>query len=119
MHAPRGDAGQKEGEQHRRAHEEHTVARGVALGAQGLPSFQIALLTDHCQAPDALLLCGQLTRQGVPPMENLNEMQCMWFQSECALAYQRMGKFGECLKKCSEIDRHFSEIIEDQFDLKI
>ena len=26
------------------------------------------------------------------------------------------GQFGECLKKCAEIDRHFSEIIEDQFD---
>jgi hypothetical protein len=38
-------------------------------------------------------------------MENLNEMQCMWFQTECAYAYQRMGKFGEALKKCVEIDR--------------
>lgn len=68
------------------------------------------------KVPDAEVMCGKFTREGVPPMENLNEMQCMWFQSECALAYQRMGKFGECLKKCSEIDRHFSEIIEDQFD---
>lgn len=38
-------------------------------------------------------------------MENLNEMQCMWFQTECALAYQRLEKFGEALKKCHEIDR--------------
>ncbi len=38
-------------------------------------------------------------------MENLNEMQCMWFQTECALAYQRMGKWGEALKKCHEVDR--------------
>lgn len=49
-------------------------------------------------------------------MENLNEMQCMWFQTECALAYQRMGRWGDALKKCHEVDRHFSEIIEDQFD---
>lgn len=49
-------------------------------------------------------------------MENLNEMQCMWFQTECALAYQRLGKWGEALKKCHEVDRHFSEIMEDQFD---
>ena len=45
-------------------------------------------------------------------MENLNEMQCMWFQTECALAYQRMGKWGEALKKCHEVERvkrtHFS-----------
>ncbi|KAL1509166.1 hypothetical protein ABEB36_003946 [Hypothenemus hampei] len=60
--------------------------------------------------------CAKFTREGVSAMENLNEMQCMWFQTECALAYQRLGKFGEALKKCHEVDRHFSEIIEDQFD---
>lgn len=38
-------------------------------------------------------------------MENLNEMQCMWFQTECALAYQRQQKWGDALKKCHEIDR--------------
>ena len=65
---------------------------------------------------EAEAMCGKFTREGVPAVDNLNEMQCMWFQSECALAYQRLGKFGENLKKCSEIDRHFSEIIEDQFD---
>ncbi|KAL0273209.1 UNVERIFIED_CONTAM: hypothetical protein PYX00_005941 [Menopon gallinae] len=60
--------------------------------------------------------CSKFTREGVSAMENLNEMQCMWFQTECALAYQRLGKYGEALKKCHEIDRHFSEIVEDQFD---
>ena len=38
-------------------------------------------------------------------MENLNEMQCMWFQTECALAYKAMNRFGEALKKCHEIER--------------
>lgn len=61
-------------------------------------------------------ICGKFTREGVSAMENLNEMQCMWFQTECALAYQRMGRWGDALKKCHEVDRHFSEIIEDQFD---
>lgn len=44
-------------------------------------------------------------QEGVSAMENLNEMQCMWYQTECALAYHRMGKWGEALKKCHEIDR--------------
>ncbi|XP_065201361.1 N-alpha-acetyltransferase 15, NatA auxiliary subunit [Planococcus citri] len=61
-------------------------------------------------------ICSKFTREGVSAMENLNEMQCIWFQTECALAYQRLEKWGEALKKCHEIDRHFSEIIEDQFD---
>ncbi|CAH2002073.1 unnamed protein product [Acanthoscelides obtectus] len=65
---------------------------------------------------DAEASCAKFTRDGVPAMENLNEMQCMWFQTECALAFQRLGKYGEALKKCHEVDRHFSEIIEDQFD---
>ncbi|CAI9732064.1 N-alpha-acetyltransferase 15, auxiliary subunit-like [Octopus vulgaris] len=65
---------------------------------------------------EAADMCSKFTREGVSAMENLNEMQCMWFQTECAAAYQRLGKWGEALKKCHEIDRHFTEIIEDQFD---
>jgi tetratricopeptide (TPR) repeat protein len=61
-------------------------------------------------------MCSKFTREGIPAMDNLNEMQCMWFQSECATAFQRLGQYGEALKKCFEIDRHFTEIIEDQFD---
>lgn len=61
-------------------------------------------------------ICAKFTREDVPAMENLNEMQCMWFQTECAMAFQRLEKYGDALKKCHEIDRHFSEIIEDQFD---
>lgn len=38
-------------------------------------------------------------------MDNLNEMQCMWFQTECALAYKALNKYGEALKKCHEIER--------------
>nr|CAD7258042.1 unnamed protein product [Timema shepardi] len=60
--------------------------------------------------------CSKFTREGVSAMDNLNEMQCMWFQTECALAFQRLEKWGDSLKKCHEVDRHFSEIIEDQFD---
>ncbi|XP_076467925.1 N-alpha-acetyltransferase 15, NatA auxiliary subunit-like [Babylonia areolata] len=65
---------------------------------------------------EACDMCSKFTREGVSAVESLNEMQCMWFQTECAAAYQRMNKFGEALKKCHEIDRHFTEIIEDQFD---
>lgn len=42
---------------------------------------------------------------GVPATENLNEMQCMWFQTEAAAAYQRLGQWGEALKKAHEVDR--------------
>ncbi|XP_071539281.1 N-alpha-acetyltransferase 15, NatA auxiliary subunit isoform X2 [Panulirus ornatus] len=61
-------------------------------------------------------MCSKFTREGVSAMENLNEMQCMWFQTECAQAYYRLGQYGDSLRKCHEVDRHFTEIIEDQFD---
>jgi peptide alpha-N-acetyltransferase len=61
-------------------------------------------------------MCSKFTREGVSASENLNEMQCMWFQTEAAIAFQRQEKWGEALKKCIEIDRHFAEINEDQFD---
>ncbi len=54
---------------------------------------------------DAEEMCQKFTREGVTAMENLNEMQCMWFQTECANAFQRLGKYGDALKKCIEIDR--------------
>lgn len=60
--------------------------------------------------------CGLFTREGVAAAENLNEMQCMWFQTESGYAYKRLGKLGEALKKAHEIEKHFDEITEDQFD---
>ncbi|XP_039733126.1 N-alpha-acetyltransferase 16, NatA auxiliary subunit isoform X3 [Pteropus medius] len=61
-------------------------------------------------------MCSKFTRDGTSAMENLNEMQCMWFQTECISAYQRLGRYGDALKKCHEIERHFFEITDDQFD---
>ncbi|XP_063160633.1 N-alpha-acetyltransferase 16, NatA auxiliary subunit [Candoia aspera] len=65
---------------------------------------------------DAEEMCSKFTREGTSATENLNEMQCMWFQTECALAFQRLGKYGEALKQCHEVERHFLEITDDQFD---
>ena len=49
--------------------------------------------------------CALFTRDGVPSAENLNEMQCMWYQIECGLAYQRLGNLGESLKKGHELEK--------------
>ncbi|XP_059540738.1 N-alpha-acetyltransferase 16, NatA auxiliary subunit isoform X8 [Myotis daubentonii] len=59
---------------------------------------------------------AKIYKEGASAMENLNEMQCMWFQTECILAYQRLGRYGDALKKCHEVERHFLEITDDQFD---
>uniref|UniRef100_A0A915K8L6 N-alpha-acetyltransferase 16, NatA auxiliary subunit n=1 Tax=Romanomermis culicivorax TaxID=13658 RepID=A0A915K8L6_ROMCU len=65
---------------------------------------------------EAEQMCGKFTREGSSPTDNLNEMQCMWFETECALAYFSQNKLGDALKKCHEVERHFVDIIEDQFD---
>ncbi|KFD57789.1 hypothetical protein M513_01459 [Trichuris suis] len=65
---------------------------------------------------EAIIICSKFTREGVQTVDSLNDMQCMWFETECARAFRKMGQFGEALKKCHEIDRHFTDIIEDQFD---
>ncbi|XP_065196525.1 N-alpha-acetyltransferase 16, NatA auxiliary subunit-like [Sycon ciliatum] len=61
-------------------------------------------------------LCAMFTREGLSSAESLTEMQCMWYLTESARAYMRRGEWGEALKKCHEIDRHFEEFVEDQFD---
>ena len=50
-------------------------------------------------------MCQKFTREGVSATESLNEMQCMWFQTECAGAFQRKAQYGEALKKCHEVER--------------
>jgi len=61
-------------------------------------------------------ICGLFTKEGTSPDEDLDSMQCMWFGIECAAAHQRKGEIGEALHKCHQIERNFSEIVEDQFD---
>ena len=68
------------------------------------------------QIKEAEEMSSRFTRDGLPANDDLNEMQCMWYQSEVAYAYYRLGSYGEALKKCHEIDRHFTEMNEDQFD---
>ncbi|XP_063719063.1 N-alpha-acetyltransferase 15, NatA auxiliary subunit-like [Symsagittifera roscoffensis] len=65
---------------------------------------------------DAIDMCSKFTREGQEVVDNLNEMQCLWFLSETGAAYQRKGTLGEALKKCHQVLRHFEEIWEGQFD---
>jgi len=64
----------------------------------------------------AIEICGLFTKEGTSPDEDLDSMQCMWFGIESAAAHQRKGEIGEALAKCHQIERNFSEIVEDQFD---
>lgn len=58
-------------------------------------------------------------QEGTSAMENLNEMQCMWFQTECISAYQRLGRYGDALKKCHEVERVSCRILTLFFSCKV
>ncbi|XP_003376553.1 putative tetratricopeptide repeat-containing domain protein [Trichinella spiralis] len=65
---------------------------------------------------DGIFMCSKFIREGLSSVESFSEMQYMWFEIECARAYRRAGQYGESLKKCHEVERHFSDIIDDQYD---
>jgi peptide alpha-N-acetyltransferase len=67
----------------------------------------------------ALEIAGKFTRESSQPADYLKEMQCMWFETESANTYSRLRKYGEALKKCHQVERHFAEMIEDQFDFHL
>lgn len=50
-------------------------------------------------------IAGKFTRESTSPFEYLKEMQCMWFETECANSYYRLGQYGEALKKCHQVER--------------
>lgn len=60
--------------------------------------------------------CALFTREGQPAVENLNEMQCMWFLTESARTYFNSQDWASTLQKCHEVEKHFVDIVEDQFD---
>ncbi|KRY92724.1 N-alpha-acetyltransferase 16, NatA auxiliary subunit [Trichinella pseudospiralis] len=65
---------------------------------------------------DGIFMCSKFIREGLSSVESFSEMQYMWFEIECARAYRKAGQYGESLKKCHEVERHFSDIIDDQYD---
>eukprot|EP01080_Neovahlkampfia_damariscottae_P005221 gene5221-8833_t len=46
----------------------------------------------------------------------LNEMQCMWFQNEVGNSYLRQGNYALALFEFHNVDKHFQDIYEDQYD---
>lgn len=66
-----------------------------------------------------LYLWMLLFQEGTSAMENLNEMQCMWFQTECISAYQRLGRYGDALKKCHEVERVSCRTLTLLFSCKV
>ncbi|KAJ1368483.1 hypothetical protein KIN20_029618 [Parelaphostrongylus tenuis] len=68
------------------------------------------------QREQAEKMCAKFTREGDRASITLNEMQCMWYELECARCFVAEGRYGEALKKLHQIEQHFVGMIEDQYD---
>ncbi|ORZ05507.1 NMDA receptor-regulated protein 1-domain-containing protein [Lobosporangium transversale] len=53
------------------------------------------------------------------PLNDLVEMQGMWFSLECGESHQRQGDLGRALKRFHQVEKHFNDFTEDQFDFHI
>eukprot|EP00122_Pirum_gemmata_P010604 Pgem_evm1s9810 len=48
---------------------------------------------------------GLFTREGVDQVDNLVEMQCMWFEQYYGDSSLRVGNYGMALKKFIQVDK--------------
>ncbi|RIA85284.1 NMDA receptor-regulated protein 1-domain-containing protein [Glomus cerebriforme] len=69
------------------------------------------------QPKEALKTIGLFTRGDAPdPLTDLIDMQCMWYALEEGECYRRQNNFGKALKRFHQIEKHFADITDDQFD---
>lgn len=54
--------------------------------------------------------------ESTDPLADLVEMQCMWFALESGQSHCFKNELGKALKKFHQIEKHFVEIYDDQFD---
>ncbi|KAK4719220.1 hypothetical protein R3W88_017558 [Solanum pinnatisectum] len=55
------------------------------------------------------------TKEG-DQLNNLYDMQCMWYELASGESYLRQGELGRALKKFLSVEKHYADITEDQFD---
>ncbi|CAJ0644182.1 14066_t:CDS:10 [Entrophospora sp. SA101] len=69
------------------------------------------------QTDEAEKTIGLFTRgDALDPLTDLIDMQCMWFALEEGESYMRRNKLGKALKRFHQIEKHFADITDDQFD---
>ncbi|KAJ2964315.1 hypothetical protein NQZ79_g861 [Umbelopsis isabellina] len=66
---------------------------------------------------EAEKILGLFTRpDAASPLQDLTDMQCMWFTLEEGDSYLRQGKLGKALKRYHTVDKFFTDYFDDQFD---
>ncbi|KAL1525014.1 hypothetical protein AB1Y20_019889 [Prymnesium parvum] len=98
-----------------KASEQMEIARKMDLADRYLNTKSTRYLLRANLLEDATKTIALFTKDG-ENSSNLFDMQCMWYELEVAHCYLRQGDFGRALKNFTSVEKHFGDIVEDQFD---
>eukprot|EP00775_Hariotina_reticulata_P004729 gene4729-4979_t len=98
---------------------------GAAAAADAARRADLADRYTNSMAVKAMFAAGQIeaaeqtaslfTRDG-DQLNNLYDMQHMWYEVRCGEAHLAAGQLPKALKKFAAVAKHFSDFAEDQFD---
>ncbi|CAH8355923.1 unnamed protein product [Eruca vesicaria subsp. sativa] len=90
-------------------------ARCMDLADRYINSECVKRMLQADQVTSAEKTAVLFTKEG-DQLNNLHDMQCMWYDLASGDSYFRQGDLGRALKRFLAVEKHYSDISEDQFD---
>ena len=90
-------------------------ARQMDLADRYINCEAVKFLFRAGRAEEAEATAALFTKDG-DQLNNLFDMQAMWYELEYGRSYRKVGDLGRALKKFHAVFQHFEDIHEDQFD---
>lgn len=91
-------------------------ARSLDLADRYLNTKATRYLLRAGQLEQAAAVIAHFSKDGTDSESNLFSMQAMWWEAELGSALAKQGQLGRALKKLLAVEKHFVDIVEDQFD---
>ncbi|EKX40411.1 hypothetical protein GUITHDRAFT_158303 [Guillardia theta CCMP2712] len=98
-----------------KASDECEIARKMDLADRFLNTMSVKYMLRADRRQPAEGTVTLFSKDGDNP-NNLFDMQCMWYEIEFGRSCLRSRLYGKALKKLTAVNKHFTDIIEDQFD---
>ncbi|KAJ1688374.1 hypothetical protein LUZ63_019764 [Rhynchospora breviuscula] len=90
-------------------------ARSMDLADRYLNSECVMAMLEADQVGVAEKTAVLFTKDG-DHHNNLHDMQCMWYELASGESYFRQGDLGRALKNFLAVEKHYTDMTEDQFD---